>query len=69
MRRILASSILCLTIGLVAAGCGGSDQSASTTCGGTGRGGGRRRVPGGSGKVTDVSGSTAQVQGQTRRSR
>jgi hypothetical protein len=65
MKRFLATSILCVTVGLVAAGCGGSNpSSASSPAGGeqTQAAGTRGGAPG-SGKVTEVSGSTAQVQG------
>jgi hypothetical protein len=69
MKRIISTSILCLTIGLSLAACGGSDtSSAAGTTQAEGQqsqaqaGGGRS--PGGSGEVTDVSGSTAQVKGQ-----
>lgn len=67
MNRILATSALCLTIGLVAAGCGGSTQASSPTeTSGQAQGQAQAagRSPGGSGEVTDVSGSTAQVKGQ-----
>lgn len=65
MKRFLASSILCATVGLVAAGCGGSDSSsdAGAPANDQPRQAAGARGPGGSGKVTDVSGSTAQVQG------
>ncbi|WP_188110480.1 hypothetical protein [Aeromicrobium ginsengisoli] len=65
MKHVLATSVLCVTIGLVAAGCGGSDPSSAAPSSGNAEAaqpaGGR--MPGGSGKVTEVSGSTAQVQG------
>jgi hypothetical protein len=68
MKHILATSILCVTVGLVAAGCAGSSTpSASPSAsapagGGQAQGAGRGGAPG-SGQVTEVSGSTAQVQG------
>ena len=70
MKRIISISILCLTIGLTAAACGGSDASSgSGAAAGEGQSqaqgqGGGGRSPGGSGEVTDVSGTTAQVKGQ-----
>ena len=73
MKRILTTIALFVSIGLIAAGCGSSsNQGAGSTgneqAGGqpagqaAGQAGGG--APAGSGKVTDVSGSTAQVQGQ-----
>ncbi len=67
MKRIISTSVLCLAIGLVASGCGGSDGDAAASGNqsqsqGQAPGGGR--APGGSGEVTEVSGSTAQVKGQ-----
>lgn len=67
MKRIITTSALCLTVALTAAGCGGSSQASGATESqaqaqtGNGAGG---RGPGGSGEVTAVSGSTAQVKGQ-----
>lgn len=66
MRSTLATTILCATIGLVAAGCGGSQQTSSGTEPATQQQpGSAPGGPSGSGKVVDVSGSTAQVQGQS----
>lgn len=68
MKRILAITVLCASIGLLAAGCGGSDAQAPAENGNqqpSGQtGDAPSGAPGGSGKVTDVSGSTAQVEGQ-----
>lgn len=72
MKRVLTTSALFLTVGLTLAACGGSsDEQTSAGSGAEGQqagqpqtGQGQMRLPGGSGKVTDVSGSTAQVQGQ-----
>jgi len=67
MKRIIATSALCLTIGFVAAGCGGSSQASSTDetqARGQAQTAGGGRSPGGSGEVAAVSGSTAQVKGQ-----
>ena len=69
MKRFLATTALCLSVALTAAGCGGSAEQEAPVSGDTqqtpgqagGPGGG---LPGGSGKVVDVSGSTAQVQSQ-----
>lgn len=65
MKRIITTSVLCLTIGFVAAACGGSDDTASTakTEAAGQQQAGAGRSPGGSGEVVDVSGSTAQVKG------
>lgn len=70
MKRTLATVAMFASIGMVAAGCGnssnnadastGNEQTGGPSSGGQGPGGG----PAGSGMVTDVSGSTAQVQGQ-----
>jgi hypothetical protein len=69
MNRMFATTALVATIGLGLAGCGGSSPAATGgTEGGQATappGAGAARTPGGSGKVTDVSGSTAQVQSQT----
>lgn len=65
MKRIITTSILCLTIGLASA-CGGSEEpaeSAATKAAAQQEPAGGRS-PGGSGEVVDVSGSTAQVKGQ-----
>jgi hypothetical protein len=62
MKRIVTTSILCLTIGVSVASCGGKDQPSSAAQAQTQQQT-SARGSGGSGKVTDVSGSTAQVQG------
>ncbi|MCW2752425.1 MAG: hypothetical protein JWR83_3535 [Aeromicrobium sp.] len=68
-RRILSSTALVVTIGLGLAACGGSSPAATGGAEGgqptAAQGAGGGRTPGGSGEVTDVSGSTAQVQSQT----
>jgi hypothetical protein len=64
MKHVLATSILCVTVGFVAAGCGSSTSDGSAPASEqTAQAAGGGRTPGGSGKVTEVSGSTAQVQG------
>lgn len=68
-RRILATTALVAGVGLGLAACGGSSPAST----GAPKGGQTIATPGaggfqglsGSGKVTDVSGSTAQVQSQT----
>lgn len=71
MKRFISTSVLCLTIGLTAAACGGSSGDATdSTSQAAGQAQGSQaqaqggRGPGGSGEVTEVSGSTAQVKGQ-----
>ena len=69
-RRILATTALLAAIGLGLAACGGSSPAAAGGPEGGGQasaaqGAGGFQAPAGSGKVTDVSGSTAQVQSQT----
>lgn len=68
MKKIFASTVLVATIGLVAAGCGGttattakSKPAAAQSSAGPRAGG----FPGGSGKVVAITGSTAQVQSQS----
>ncbi|WP_332644633.1 hypothetical protein [Aeromicrobium sp.] len=63
MKHALATSILCVTVGLIAAGCGGSDPAPAATDNEQPTQAAGGRTPGGSGKVIEVSGSTAQVQG------
>ncbi|AXT83825.1 hypothetical protein C6I20_00515 [Aeromicrobium sp. A1-2] len=67
MRRTIASSVLLCTIGLAAAGCGGSDSTSAAADDqqAAGQGAARGAGQGGSGLVNAVSGSTAQVQGRT----
>ncbi|MCL8251616.1 hypothetical protein AERO_09505 [Aeromicrobium fastidiosum] len=67
MKRIISTSVLCLAVGLVASGCGGSDGDAAASgsqAQAQGQAPGSGRGPGGSGEVAEVSGSTAQVTGQ-----
>ncbi len=68
MKRTLATAALVAGIGLLAAGCGSSAKQDAAPAG-YGQAGGQAgaqagRTPAGSGKVTDVTGSTAQVQSQ-----
>jgi hypothetical protein len=70
MKRILSTTALVVTVGLGLAACGGSSPAATGGPEGgqqsaAAQGAGGARTPGGSGEVTDVSGSTAQVQSQT----
>lgn len=70
MKRILTTTALVATIGLGLAACGGSSPAAKGGAEGgqpsvAAQGAGGARTPAGSGKVTDVSGSTAQVQSQS----
>ena len=68
-RRCLTTTALVATVGLGLAACGGSSPAATNGPEGgqstAARGTGGFSAPVGSGKVTDVSGSTAQVQSQT----